>query len=76
MNTHLKNAKMTTKGHNPMSLNTLSIRGSNIRYFELPDSLNLDSLLVEDAPKKRTKVAESGILFLHNGLPLFLYYLS
>ena len=55
MNTHLKNAKMTTKGHNPMSLNSLSIRGSNIRYFELPESLNLDSLLVEDGPKKRTK---------------------
>lgn len=59
MNTHLKNAKMTTKGHNPMSLNSLSIRGSNIRYFELPESLNLDSLLVEDGPKKRAKARDA-----------------
>ena len=34
----------------------MSIRGSNIRYYILPDSLNLDTLLVDlDAPKTRPK---------------------
>ncbi|EOD11176.1 hypothetical protein EMIHUDRAFT_452526 [Emiliania huxleyi CCMP1516] len=51
MNTHLKHVKMTLKGRNPVSLDTLSIRGSNVRYFILPDSLNLDTLLVDDTPK-------------------------
>ena len=31
MNTHLKQVKMTLKGKDPLSLDTLSIRGSNIR---------------------------------------------
>ena len=51
MNTHLKQVKMTLKGRDPVSLDTLSIRGSNIRYFILPDSINLDTLLVDDTPK-------------------------
>ena len=51
MNTHLKQVKMTLKGKDPVSLDTLSIRGSNIRYFILPDSINLDTLLVDDTPK-------------------------
>ena len=51
MNTHLKQVKMTLKGKDPVSLDTLSIRGSNIRYYILPDSVNLDSLLVDDTPK-------------------------
>ena len=35
-----------------MKLETLSIRGNNIRYFILPDSLPLDTLLIDDRPKK------------------------
>ena len=31
MNTHLKNVKMTIKNKEPQNLDTLSIRGSNIR---------------------------------------------
>lgn len=31
MNTHLKNVKMTLKGKDPISMDTLSIRGNNIR---------------------------------------------
>mmetsp|Transcript_27757 Transcript_27757/g.46998 ORF Transcript_27757/g.46998 Transcript_27757/m.46998 type:complete len:88 (-) Transcript_27757:535-798(-) len=54
MNTHLKIVKMTLKGKNPVHLDTLSIRGNNIRYFILPDSLNLDALLVEEVKKKTT----------------------
>ncbi len=51
MNTYLKNVKTTIKGKNPVNHDFLSIRGNNIRYYILPDSLNLDSLLVDDAPK-------------------------
>eukprot|EP01123_Difflugia_compressa_P009579 TRINITY_DN3218_c0_g1_i1.p1 TRINITY_DN3218_c0_g1~~TRINITY_DN3218_c0_g1_i1.p1 ORF type:complete len:112 (+),score=12.68 TRINITY_DN3218_c0_g1_i1:13-348(+) len=53
MNTHLKTVKMTVKGKNPVNLTSLSIRGNNIRYFILPDSLNLDTLLADDASTKR-----------------------
>lgn len=55
MNTHLKNAKMTVRSRSPVTLETLSIRGSNIRYFILPDSLPLDTLLIDDAPKPKQK---------------------
>ncbi len=39
MNTHLKTVKMNTRNREPQSLDTLSIRGNNIRYFVLPDAL-------------------------------------
>ncbi|KDN45291.1 Sm-like ribonucleo protein [Tilletiaria anomala UBC 951] len=55
MNTHLKTVKMTVKGREPLSLDTLSIRGNNTRYWILPDSLPLDMLLVDDAPKPKGK---------------------
>jgi len=55
MNTHLKTVKMTLKGKNPVHLDYLSIRGNNVRYFILPDSLNLDTLLVDDTPKAKAK---------------------
>ena len=32
MNTHLKAVKMTIKNRDPVNLETLSIRGNNIRY--------------------------------------------
>lgn len=44
MNTHLKNVKMTVKNKNPVSLDNFSIRGNNIRYFILPESLPVDTL--------------------------------
>jgi len=34
-----------------MQLDSLSIRGNRIRYYILPDSLNLDALLVEEKKK-------------------------
>ncbi|EIM88738.1 Sm-like ribonucleoprotein [Stereum hirsutum FP-91666 SS1] len=55
MNTHLKTVKMTARNRDPSSLDSLSIRGNNIRYFVLPDSLPLDTLLVDDAPKPKSK---------------------
>lgn len=60
MNTHLKTVKMTVKDREPISLDTLSIRGNNIRYWILPDSLPLDILLVDDAPKPKGKRKEGG----------------
>ena len=55
MNTHLKAVKLSMKGKDTISLDHLTIRGNNIRYFILPESLHLESLLVEDAPKIRAK---------------------
>jgi small nuclear ribonucleoprotein D1 len=58
MNTHLKTVKMTVKNKDPVHLETLSIRGNNLRYFILPDSLPLDTLLVDDSPKAKARKRE------------------
>ncbi|BFZ60897.1 Sm snRNP core protein Smd1 [Saitoella coloradoensis] len=58
MNTHLKNVRMTVSQRDPMSVDTLSIRGNNIRYYILPDSLPLDTLLIDDAPKAKARKKE------------------
>ncbi|KAH9478799.1 mRNA splicing protein smd1 [Psilocybe cubensis] len=58
MNTYLKTVKMTTRNRDPVSLDSLSIRGNNIRYFILPDALPLDTLLVDDAPKPKGRKKE------------------
>lgn len=60
MNTHLKAVKMTLKNREPTQLESLSIRGNNIRYFILPDSLPLDTLLVDIEPKIKSKKREAG----------------
>jgi len=62
MNTHLKTVKMTLKGKNPVALEYLSIRGNAIRYFILPDNLNLDNLLQDTVmrPKKKEKAKRGG----------------
>jgi small nuclear ribonucleoprotein D1 len=58
MNTHLKTVKMSMRNRDPTSLDSLSIRGNNIRYFVLPDALPLDTLLVDDAPKPKGRKKE------------------
>ncbi|KAM6492499.1 Sm-like ribonucleoprotein [Amanita muscaria] len=60
MNTHLKTVKMTARNRDPTTLDTLSIRGNNIRYFILPDALPLDTLLVDDAPKPKSRKKEEA----------------
>ena len=60
MNTHLKTDKMTVRGREPISLDTLSIRGNNTRYWILPDALPLDTLLVDDAPRPKGKRKEAN----------------
>ena len=59
MNTHLKAVKMTLKNREPVQLEPLSIRGNNIQYFILPDSLPLDTLLVDEEPKVKSKKREA-----------------
>ncbi|KAH7328828.1 hypothetical protein B0I35DRAFT_27977 [Stachybotrys elegans] len=60
MNTALRTVKMTAKGQEPIQLETMNIRGSTIRYFILPDSLPLDTLLVDDAPKPKNKARKEA----------------
>lgn len=58
MNTHLKSVKMTIKDKATVTLDTLSLRGNNIRYYILPENIPLDTLLVDDTPKARAKKRE------------------
>ncbi|ORE04877.1 Sm-like ribonucleo protein [Rhizopus microsporus var. microsporus] len=60
MNTHLKTVKMTVKNKDPVSLDSLSVRGNNVRCIILPDSLPLDTLLIDDTPKSKKKKTEDG----------------
>jgi len=60
MNMHLKGVKMTLRGRNPQSVETLSVRGNNVRYVILPESLNLDTLLVDDVPRVKPGPAGAG----------------
>jgi len=53
MNIHMKGVKFTPRGKNPTNLERVSVRGSTVRYVILPDSLNLDALLVDDSIKPR-----------------------
>jgi len=56
MNTHLKTVRLTVKGNDPVTLDHLTIRGNNIRYFFLPESVPIDTLLVDDTPRIRQKL--------------------
>ncbi|KAG8841957.1 mRNA splicing protein smd1, partial [Serendipita sp. 411] len=60
MNTHLKTIRLTARNRDPHSLDSLSIRGNNIRYIILPDALPLDTLLVDDAPKPKSRKKEDA----------------
>ena len=60
MNTHLKSVKMTIKNRDPVLLESISVRGNNIRYFILPDSLPLETLLIDDTPKAKAKKKDAG----------------
>lgn len=64
MNTHMKSVKMVVKGKDPLTLDTLSLRGNNIRYFILPENLPLDTLLVDDTPKAKAKKREGKYLIV------------
>jgi small nuclear ribonucleoprotein D1 len=55
MNTALRGVKMTLRDSDPISLETMNVRGSTIRYIILPDSLPLDTLLLDDSVKPKNK---------------------
>ena len=62
MDMALRAVKMTIKNRGQpgtpsetISLDTINIRGSTIRYIILPDSLPLDTLLIDDTPKPKNK---------------------
>ncbi|OAF65741.1 hypothetical protein A3Q56_06542 [Intoshia linei] len=58
MNTHLKNVKLKSPNKDPMTLDSMSIRGNNIRCYILPDALPLDTLLIYDEPKIKQRKKE------------------
>ena len=60
MNTHLKSVKLTLKNQEPLECDTLTVRGNNIRNYILPESLPLESLLVDDGPKARRGGRDRG----------------
>lgn len=59
MNIHLKTAKMSIKNREPVTLETISIRGNNVRHIVLPAGLPLDTLLIEDTKKPARSAAAS-----------------
>ncbi|ODQ66624.1 Sm-like ribonucleo protein, partial [Nadsonia fulvescens var. elongata DSM 6958] len=61
MNTTLRNVKMTIKYRDPTSLDYINIRGNNIRYYVLPDSLPLDTLLIDDTPKLKDRAPKKEV---------------
>ena len=60
MNTHLKAVKLTVKGRETVSLDHLTIRGNNIRYFLLPESLPIETLLINDTNVNKMKKKKTG----------------
>ena len=58
MNTHLKAVKMTIKGRNPVSLDSMSVRGSSIRYVILPERCDLRLRRTIQPACRRRRVAE------------------
>ena len=61
MNTHLRHVRLSVAGGSSVqSLDSLSIRGNTVRYFILPDSLNLDQLLVEQVKKDSRRQQKDG----------------
>ncbi|KAJ5899470.1 small nuclear ribonucleoprotein Sm D1 [Penicillium taxi] len=60
MNTVLRSVKMTPKGRDMIQLESINIRGSTIRYVVLPDSLPIDTLLVDDNPKPKNKARKES----------------
>lgn len=45
MNTVLKDAKMTVPHEEPASMDTITLRGSTIRHYILPETLPLDTMI-------------------------------
>lgn len=53
MNMFMKNAKVTTKGSNPVQAEEYMVRGSTIRYVILPEAMNTYDVLKKAATNKK-----------------------
>ena len=54
MNTHLKAVRQTARDGTVTHIDSLTVRGSTIRFVLLPDTLNLDALLLDiETPEPR-----------------------
>ena len=60
MNVALRNVKVTSKRAGTIALDSVTVRGSTIRYIILPDSLPIETLLVDDAPKPKNKARKEA----------------
>lgn len=68
MNTHLKNVKLILRNGETQHLDNISVRGSTIRSFILPEALSLDSLLVDDRPKSNFSSKNDAIAAKSRGI--------
>ncbi|KAG9202639.1 hypothetical protein G6514_004131 [Epicoccum nigrum] len=55
VNVALRTIKYTPKDLDNVTLDTMTVRGSTVRYIILPDSLPLDTLLIDDTLKPKNK---------------------
>ncbi|KAF2252508.1 Sm-like ribonucleoprotein [Trematosphaeria pertusa] len=60
MNVALRTVKYTPRGRDTVTLDTMTVRGSTVRYIILPDSLPLDTLLIDDSPKPKNKARKEA----------------
>jgi small nuclear ribonucleoprotein D1 len=60
MNVALRAVKLTIKNRDTQTLDTMTVRGATVRYIILPDSLPLDTLLIDDAPKPKNKARKEA----------------
>ncbi|KAF2799507.1 Sm-like ribonucleoprotein [Melanomma pulvis-pyrius CBS 109.77] len=60
MNTALRAVKYTARNRDTVTLDSMTVRGSTVRYIILPDSLPLDTLLIDDAPKPKNKARKEA----------------
>lgn len=77
MNTHLKTVKLIVKKE-VINLESISVRGNNIRYVILPESLPLETLLIDDTPKSKLKKKDTrggnNCIFYHIQLKLIIEF--
>jgi small nuclear ribonucleoprotein D1 len=60
MNISLINVRVQAKDKSPVPMDSISIRGSNVRYVILPDHLSLDQLLFEAASADSRSTSKQG----------------
>ncbi|KAF2868949.1 hypothetical protein BDV95DRAFT_609210 [Massariosphaeria phaeospora] len=60
MNVALRAVKYTVRNRDTVTLDSMTVRGSTVRYILLPESLPLDSLLIDDAPKPKNKARKES----------------